>query len=141
MTLKTLQRKSGVHALGAATFALCASTVHACGTQKGTPTSCVSAKHEVHGFLVRVWQGKYCQTPGDCSGSLDARGGCCSAELSADGECCAEVDADMACCVSAELDGSGTCLGPASSVDLQGHPCQVCCLLHLPTSNPVSEQL
>ncbi|BDA45373.1 probable extracellular serine proteinase at N-terminal half [Coccomyxa sp. Obi] len=70
------------------------------------------------------WQGSYCQTPTDCAGSLDASGNCCTAELSADGMCCTVVDADMACCVSGELDASGACLGAATSIDLQGAPCQ-----------------
>ncbi|CAL8471031.1 g10573 [Coccomyxa elongata] len=30
----------------------------------------------------------------------------------------------MACCVSGELDASGACLGAATSIDLQGAPCQ-----------------
>lgn len=83
-----------------------------------------------------MWQGKYCQTPTDCPGSLDASGNCCTAELSADGECCADVDADMACCISAELDASGICLGAATSLDLQGSPCQVGVGRHAPKQSP-----
>ena len=78
-----------------------------------------------------MWQGRYCQIPTDCAGNMDASGKCCTAELSADGMCCAAVDADMACCVSGELDASGACLGAATSIDLQGAPCQVrACAVH-----------
>lgn len=91
-------------------------------------------------YSVLTWQGRYCQTPTDCAGSLDASGECCTAELSADGMCCAAVDADMACCVSGELDAFGACLGAATSIDLQGAPCQVraCAVHHNLCTRPAS---